>query len=202
MWRQIGGRITIAVVVGILMLSASAAIARVPSIWLAELIKGADCIVLAKVDGLLAYEDLTVARAVPIRTLKGDAEAKRFYFVAGRTWACDVSAAERGEIALLFLTRAKSERVSRHLLGKPAARVSVKPLFFIAHAGSGRMPLRTVKGQPHVTVRLGDIHLPARIPTVRTRIQTAGAEAAPAGFVHSAALSDIEEAIRKSPAVR
>ena len=52
---------------------------------LADLVREADYIVLARVEGLLSYEGLTVARATPKRVFKGPRQPRPFFFVAGQT---------------------------------------------------------------------------------------------------------------------
>jgi len=134
--------------------------ASVGRIRLPDLIKHSDAIVLARVDGLLSFDGLITARATAVRVLKGDpAPGASFYFVADSTWACDISTAVRGETALLFLRRGKSDRVERRLIGKPTARVMAEPFYFIEHSGRGRMPVRRLKGQQVVTPS-GEIEMP------------------------------------------
>lgn len=145
--------------------------ARVGRISLPDLVKHSDAIVVARVDGLLSFDGLITARATAVRVLKGDAApGASFYFVADSTWACDTSTAVRGETALLFLRRGKSDRVERRLIGKPAARVTAEPFFFIEHAGRGRMPIRRLNGQEVVTPS-GEIEMPQalRQPTSLAR---------------------------------
>jgi hypothetical protein len=162
--------------------------ARVRSIKLSELIRGSDYIVLARVDRVLTIDGLKVAKAVSRQALKGPPNGKAFYFIADRTWTCDISAAETGETALLFLVRARSDRIERRMIRMPTAHVTLKPLFHIADSGRGRMPLRTVNGQTYVTLWTDDVELPARITTI------AGPERYT--FIRSALLSDICDMIQ------
>jgi len=138
----------------------AAADARVGRVDLKELVHQADCIALARVDGLLSYDGLTVARAVPLRVLKGGAATRTLYFVADPMWRCDVSHAVRGETALLFLQRAESDRVDRTNLLKPPARVTVRPFYFLSHAGRGRMPVGVKKDPPTVMIHTVELRVP------------------------------------------
>jgi len=72
---------------------------------------------------------------------------------------------------------------------KPPAHVRLSPLFFIAHSGRGRMPLRVVGGRTYVTLWTRDVILASRIKTI------AGPEARCADFIRSARLTDITQAI-------
>ena len=148
------------------MLPAAPGGAKVGRVKLADLARGADCIVLARVEGVLSFDGLPVARAVPERTLKGDPGAGPFYFVAGKTWRCDVSAAVRGETVLLFLQRSPSGRIDRRLLRLPTANVPRTPLFRLADAGRGRMPVAGEGAEQRVTVPF-DVELPAAVGAMR-----------------------------------
>jgi hypothetical protein len=161
--------------------------AKVGRIKLGELIRGSDCILLAQVEQMLTIDGLKVAKAVPRQVLKGSPNVTTLYFVADKTWTCDISTAQTGETALLFLVKAKSDRIERRMIRKPTARVTLKPLFLIGDSGRGRMPMRTVKGRTYVTLWTGDVELPTQIRNIP------GPERY--SFIRSALLSDICEVI-------
>ncbi len=119
--------------------------ARVASIPLAELTRRADFIAEVHVDAIETFDGLRVARAVPTTVLKGDPAPRTVYFVAEPTWKCDTSTGAVGSPALVFLTRAKTDRVTRR--GKPTARVTARPLYLIAHSGRGLLPITIARGE-------------------------------------------------------
>jgi hypothetical protein len=90
---------------------------------------------------------------------------------------------------LLFLVRSKNSVVERRFWRKPPVRVNVSPLFFIAHSGRGRMPLRVVGGTTYVTLWTDDVTLPSHLRTI------AGPDARFARFIRSAPLADIVQSI-------
>jgi hypothetical protein len=164
--------------------------AKVARTTLGQLIMGSEAIMIAHVEGLLSFDGLTVARAVPARVLKGRERGTPIYFVAGPTWACDTSTAVRGETVLLFLLHAKSARVERRHIHRPTARVAVQPLYFLDAAGRGRLPIREVNGQPTVLIRNREIEVSAGLRPVST---TDHPWAGPVGHFR---LADVEKTIR------
>jgi hypothetical protein len=163
--------------------------ASVGSVSVAELARQADCIALARVDGVRTVDGLKVAKVSPQKVWKGNLKSGSVYLVAEPMWTCDTSTAKPGETVLLFMRRAKGPVVERRFWRKPPARVRLSPLFFIAHSGRGRMPLRVVGGKTYVTLWTGDVTLPSHIKTI------AGSEARYADFIRSAPLADITQAI-------
>ncbi len=142
---------------------ANPADAKVRNIRLRELIKQSDYVLLARVSWVVRFDGLHVAMADPIDVFKGEPRLEPIYFVADSTWTCDTSTAVRGETALLFLTKAKSQRVD--LIGRKPAKVKANPLYFISHSGRGRMPLKTIDGWPCVNVQ-SEVLLPASVQPI------------------------------------
>lgn len=132
-----------------------AAPARVARTSLGEMARSADVVAIARVESVPTCDGLPVARAVPLKVLKGRLDPGPFHFIAGPTWSCDMSAAVRGETALFLLDAATSDQFSRKGRRQPTVRVPIKPLYTLTLAGRGRMPLRMVAGQPHFVLPLG-----------------------------------------------
>jgi hypothetical protein len=149
---------------------------------------------------------MKIARAVPLREFKAThpgrlahpaADSGRasscFYFVAEPTWTCDTSDAVAGETVLLFLSRVREQTIERPNLGKPPVRVGAakqQALFYIAHSGRGRMPVRQVNGQTYVTLWTEDVLLPPGIQTID------GPHPGSAEYIRSALLTDM---VREPP---
>lgn len=146
--------------------TAGLALARVGRVSLTALARGAERIVLARVQSVSTIDGMRIAKAMAQETYKGSPGGSPFYFIASPTWRCDTSDAKVGELALLFLNRTKGSRAGRERLGLPPAHVGVTPLFSIAHSGRGRMPLRSVRGESFVTLWTSDIELPRLVKTV------------------------------------
>ncbi len=140
--------------------------AKVARIELSKLIQQSNYIVLARVESITEMDGVKIARAVPLQAFKGANNLTAFYFVAEPTWTCDTSQAKQDETALFFLNQSRGQIIKRRLLRKPDARVTVQPLFFIAHSGRGKMPLRVVNGAHYVVAPPGDVVLPRRMKRV------------------------------------
>jgi hypothetical protein len=122
---------------------------------LETLIEGADLIVLGKVLSVTAVgsNGFKIAELDISQTLRGKTENARLHYIASPMTDDDASAAQPGETALLFLRK----------LRKPLSEFSTdipettrgEPLFFIAHAGRGRLlPVRTI-GNDYLSFRFG-----------------------------------------------
>jgi hypothetical protein len=104
--------------------AAAPASAKIGPIALADLARGSDHVVMARVASMTEDGSHQAwARLEIIETWKG-APAASLEVLASPTWTCDVSTAEPGETALFFLYDMRT-----------AGRCS------IAHAGRGRMPM-------------------------------------------------------------
>ncbi len=140
--------------------------AKVARTDLSSLVRKSHLIVVATVEELIKDCGVTLARAVPMRSLKGSAPQSLF-FVAQPTWRCDVSKAVEGETVLLFLDAEKSRQVR---VWDPSARkvvVSSGPLFSIAHSGRGRLVIESVEGELAAAVYTGGVERPAALPSLR-----------------------------------
>jgi hypothetical protein len=158
----------------------STASARIASITIEELIAKSDAIVVAKVSELLPTStdkgDLVYATAKVERSLKGSL-TDSFMFYASAGWVCDTSGAIKDETALFFLGR------------------SDNGVYYIQHAGRGRMPFREIDGKTFVTL-WNDVHLPENAPLVD------GPEPK-YGFIRSVELRYLEGLVKKQlPASR
>lgn len=163
--------------------------AKVPSVSVAELARQADCIALARVDGVRTIDGLKVAKVALRKVWKGSFRGGNVYIVAEPRWTCDTGTAMPGETVLLFLQRAKHPVVDRGFWRKPPVHVRLSPLFFIAHSGRGRMPLRVVGGKTYVTLWTSDVTLPSHVKTI------AGPGARHADFIRSAQLTDVTQVV-------
>src|SRR5262245_21760506 len=114
----------------------STASARIAAIPVEELISNSEDIVVATVTELLPTStdkgDLVYATARVQHSLKGKL-TDTFMFYASAGWVCDTSGAIKDETALFFLGR------------------SDNGIYYIQHAGRGRMPFREVDGKTYVT---------------------------------------------------
>jgi hypothetical protein len=122
--------------------------AKVGAVQLAELAEGSDLIVIAKVESVtkpLIGRQHAIARVLDVWKGSPTESAK---FVSSPSWTCDISEAVEGEMVVLFLE--KSDR---------------RGSYTIAHAGRGRMPLRTVDGATYATF-WPEVRLPEGTPTV------------------------------------
>lgn len=130
-----------------LLLLAAPLSAKVGSLSLAEMADASEVIVLAKVDSVSWLPWKRYATATIEEVWKGK-ETRTVEFLASPTWTCDVSEAVKGERVVLFLTHDPESRS-----------------YAIAHAGRGRMPLRTVGGKAYATF-WPEVDLPEGTPTI------------------------------------
>jgi len=176
-----------------LLLMPDAARGEVAPTTLEKMTGRADAIAVARVDRIISVNGVRVALAAVFLPLKELPVGQRFAFIAQPTWACDDSTARQGEIVLLFLTR------RRGMLGG-------LPVFSIAHAGSGRVPverhggrsvlwawLRRSSAEPQrLSLSYEMIRLPAGFPSLPEPVDKNGV---PSGRV-PILLSDAQKAIR------
>ncbi len=176
---------------GLVAVAASAtALAYVVPATLDELLKAAEAVVIARVDGVATIEDIRIASATVESVIRGDTSLRVVHFVAQPTWNCDVSDAVQSERVLLFLSAATPGRDPRIFLPVPHT-VSGHPVFLISWSGRGRMPIIERSGKQIVTFQ-DDVLLPNSVRTI----------AAPdpkAEFSRSALLEDLIGHIRRSP---
>jgi hypothetical protein len=139
----------------------SEAEAKVNPAPIAELIRSADVIVLAKVvsvGGGAATRKRNskgaVAVAEAVESWKGDV-GTTVRFSIEKTWSCDVSGAVVGERAVLILNKKDSERV----------RV-VPGVHFLSFSGRGRMPIVERDGKSFVRVQ-GEVDLPGDLESTK-----------------------------------
>jgi hypothetical protein len=121
--------------------------AKVGSVPLDAIIDGSDVVVVAHVESTTRTFILfgsRHARAKVLEVWKGD-PGSEVEFLASPTWTCDISDAEVGETAVLFLKRSGSS-------------------YEIAHSGRGRLPVRQIEGRPYGTLWPGVI-LPEEVGT-------------------------------------
>ena len=162
-----------------LLLNAPLAVARVQGVSLAELVQLSDQVVVGKVLRVHQVSGLRVAEVEVVETLKGQTPVPHLFFLAQPTWICDVTEAEAGETALLFLEASdgvlelqnmppgdgefrKAPRGFRRQLDR-LRRGS--PFFVVAQAGRGHMAVRSLEGQDVATIWTDDVRLPAAIST-------------------------------------
>ena len=182
--------------------------ARVMSISFDDLIKRSEYIVIGQVVSVKGVEPTKVAKVHVTRVLKGS-PTQELYYLASRTWTCDISSAEVGERALFFFGKYQfavnpksrpvpngngSVRISGDFEEPMGFREQVQaesrtPLLQIAHSGRGKMPLRRIDGLDFVT-SWSDVLLPKEISTV------AGPEPK-YEFIRSANLEQIIKSIEK-----
>ena len=111
-------------------------------------------------------EDVAIAEAEVVHLLKGQVGTSKLYFLAESTWQCDIAEARPGEDALLFLDDSKwiaAERAG--FLSNLAAFTAGAPVFDIAHAGRGRMPLRKFKEREYAAY-WPDVVMPDELPNL------------------------------------
>ena len=165
--------------------------AKVASIEFSELAKEADLIVLGMVKDVTTIQGAKLARVKVLATYKGE-KLEELFFLAQPTWTCDISEAQRGETALLFLSASKDiprQGMERMLFRSLPTRKKLEnglgpSLFVISDSGRGRMPLRMIEGQQYATLWLADVVLPPSVHTV------AGPEPK-YSFIVSARLADL-----------
>lgn len=133
------------------LLAATEASAKVTRLTLAELVEKSDAIVLARVEAVrrpflgLFGAKRAVARVSEV--WKGT-PGESVNFRAEPSWVCDISDAREGETVVLFLEKEKGGG------------------WVIAHAGRGRMPVKTIEGKRHATLWTNDLRLREGTKTV------------------------------------
>lgn len=148
-----------------LLLPVSAGARVIPS-TLDRLIGGAELIALVRVTDVSG----DVAHAVVMERLKGVSPDSLSLDIR-RDFACDITTAEAGETALMFL------------------RPGEQGLYTINYVGRGRMPVREINGLRYVTIWVIDVRLPEGMPTIPGPYPEYG-------FVRSVHLEDIRDRIR------
>lgn len=160
---------------------------KVGSVTFEDLVRQADRIVVGRVEEVLSvrrgtedrqegrdgdggwleeWASVPIARLAVERTLLGTPTEAVCYLACG-TWTCDISGAEVGERVLLFLDDTRwmaGERAPFH--AALAETTDRAPVFQIADAGRGSMPLRDVEGRSYATLWTGDVILPEDVPTI------------------------------------
>jgi len=125
-------------VLGILLMASSTIYADIGPAKLETLIEGSDLVVLGKVSEIKTLDDgFRVATVEVIETLRGSEQRKTLYYIASHLTPEDVSDAKVGDAGVLFL-RKPQKPVQKY----PDAVRKIthdQPLFFIAHAGRGRL---------------------------------------------------------------
>lgn len=104
-----------------------------------------DAIVIAKVDNVTKIDNVKVAEATVIRSLKGLRAQERFAFLAEKTWTCDISDAEKGETVLIFLDKFSDKSFLQSHPQFESELVKLLPgvpFYQIEWSGHGRMPVR------------------------------------------------------------
>lgn len=157
----------------------------VGSIHIEELIQSSCYIITGRVISLLVASRVPIAQVEVLRLIKG-CPTDEIYYLAERTWACDITEAVVGEEALLFLKdyrfcrgHGPSGQVS---VGRPRTHLdfeeppgfeeSVKVLTKgsrlqeVMHYGRGRMPVRGVGDHDYLTLWVSDVIIPEAMDTV------------------------------------
>lgn len=161
-----------------LALSSAAVPAKVRSLTLADMVRNADAIAVARVignvelplsgepePGLMGLRrSVKLGLAQPERWLKGEPSSEPLVFVNQGTWTCDITGAELGERALFFFTRESKARALSQRAQGYAERFGSRPLHYVTHSGRGQMALRAVAGRELATVWNGDVRLPKGAP--------------------------------------
>jgi hypothetical protein len=162
------------------LLDAPLGSAKVAGVSLAELVQLSDEVVVGKVLRVHQVSGLRIAEVDVVETLKGQSAIPTLFFLAQPTWICDITEAEAGETALLFLQKSdgalalesmppgdgefrKAPRGFRRQLDRLRRDA---PFFVVAQAGRGHMAVRSVEGQQVATVWTGDVRLPAAVPSL------------------------------------
>ena len=143
---------------------ATSCLADVRPIKLETLIGLSDSIVVGKVVSVRAVNDeLRVAEVEIGQTLKGASSVKRLYYQIPRYSLEDTSDAQVGETALLFLRQPHNLQPSNY----PKAIQEITngtPLFYLSHAGRGRLIPTSLNGISYVYVRRdGSIIVPESV---------------------------------------
>jgi hypothetical protein len=147
-------------VVMVLLCLPSIAFAKIAHPTLAGLVHGADVIVLARVGEVPSTQNRErIAKAQVLEVWKG-AAGKEVSFRAFPTWACDTSTAIEGETVVLFLVGSRTSSIMS-----------------IAHAGRGRIPVKSVEGQDRVLLAMPvgrSVKSPAKASTQQSWIEWIG----------------------------
>lgn len=143
--------------------------ARVMEMVFDDLIEDADLIVIGKVESINHISDVRIAKFKISQTLKGTA-TDEIYFLAERTWTCDISDARVGEKALLFLSKYNYlSKLEIQGIEKPDFKLSFEKitykteLFRIYGSGYGREPIRNIKGKDYISVPVYQIKVPKEL---------------------------------------
>jgi hypothetical protein len=177
------GRVTPRIAAIGIALATTAAVAKVASTTLVELVAGADVIVVAQDVELFEIEGWTIARARVSRTLKGTNASPDVYYLASSTWQCDTARGEIGESAVLFLRELPPDlQTQRTDLGRLQPSIGRETVYVVAHAGRGRMPIYTRSGSKYAEIWSDDVRLPKDIST------EPGREAEYSGFIRGVRL--------------
>lgn len=142
--------------------------AKVGPTDLTSLATSSDVIAAVNVVRVHSKKGARIAEASVSRIVKGPSDLKTLYFVASPTWTCDISTAEEGENALVFLRKIKDRSsVSGRDFGYDweLPTEGYDPLHKIAHSGRGRMPIREKDGVKYAEVWVGDVRLPQGLKT-------------------------------------
>jgi hypothetical protein len=139
--------------ISVLALLPPTSLGKLVNIYLPEMAKQSDVIVLADVTSVGKMQGMKVATAQVRHGYKGNALTVKF--LAQPTWTCDSSHAVVGERVLLFLTD-----VSRLSGNDPIVKLSKTGVYLLSHSGRGRIVLRESKSQWIAPVERYDKTLP------------------------------------------
>ena len=132
--------------------------------------------------------EVPLAKVTVQRSHKGARDGETVYFLAASTWTCDITDAVAGETALFFLdSPAWVEQEPGGFRSELAMYTGGAPVWRVAHAGRGRMPLRTVEEAEHATY-WDEVILPRDLPVI------AGPEPENE-FIRSARLEELEKRV-------
>ena len=188
--------------------------AKVAQTTLKQLTERADIVVVGKVTRVIKIKGIQVAEVEVASTLKG-LHYPYLYYLAQPTWICDTTGATVGEETLFFFNQyvfdpkpasmafvkpsgsegdytVESDTISIGEYKEPpgfreevTALSGTAPFLIVSWSGRGQMPVREVDNQKYVTLWVGDVVLPASIPTM------SGPQREYSGFIRSAPLSAI-----------
>lgn len=157
------------VLAGLIVLG-STAFADVGPTKLETLIAATDLVVLGRVVNVTAVgsDGFKIAEIEITQTLHGPTKNTRLCYIASPINDDDVSNAHLGETALLFLRRVRKPPSEYPANIREISRG--EPLFFIAHAGRGRMVPLSINGDDYVSFRLDrGILLPPKLLALSKR---------------------------------